>query len=62
MSKIYLNPSKTLEDLKNKIVEEVKNNEGIDNSELANKLQIDVSLLDSLLRELAEEGKVKIYV
>lgn len=62
MSKIYLNPSGVLENLKNKIVEEVKNSEGIDNSELSSKLGIDTGLLDSLIRELSEEGKLKIYV
>lgn len=65
MTKVFLTKDAggaKLEELKAKLIDFVKANEGITNEEIATQAKVDVTLVDALLAELSNEGKVRLYV
>lgn len=64
MTKVFLTKQAggtKLEELKAKLLDFVKANEGITSEEIVQKAGIEQSFIDALLAELSTEGKVRLY-
>jgi len=65
MTKVFLTQTAggtKLEEMKAKLLTFIQANEEITNVEIATVAKVDVALVDALLAELSNDGKVRIYL